>query len=60
MVKSVSSSRRAGSFIQPISIDGLVIRATDSVRDLGVILQADMSTNNQVNAVVRGCYYTIK
>ena len=53
-----SSARCVSSFVQTsVSVDGsIIIRATDRVRDLGVIIWTDMSMNDQISAVVRSCY----
>ena len=49
------------SFMQrSISIDGSVIRTTDSVHDLGFILRADISIHDQISTVVHSCYYYFK
>ena len=48
-------------FMQPsITIDGSVIRTTDSVLDLGVIIWADMFMIDQISAVIHSCDYNIK
>ena len=51
---TASTLKKAAHFM--ISFDGVVLKPTDSIKVLGVVLDSELSMQQQVNIVTRRCY----